>query len=150
MTASKSVSEVPGLLTAPQQNRRWKTMKVRTIEEARLVKELVDQLSHEEQLVVFRYPEHATSSVGIANLSMLEAMQISEVKYLVKATKYFMDEFNARLAKGNFKERVDLQRIGEETFDYAAVWFYTEADVTEVFVDYGSPLHHMWGGYIQD
>lgn len=140
-------------------------MRVKSIEEARLVKELFDQLC-DEQIVVFRYPEHASNNVGIANLPMLEAMVLGDKTALRQAAEAFQKQFNQRLLENQLAERAGFGKTEDERFNNAALWFYEDdatrqrqmwlqmrlerANVNIVRVIYGSQLHGTWCGFIRD
>jgi len=138
-------------------------MKVRTIKEAQLVEQMVQSLSHEQQ-VVFNYPEHASNSIGIADIKMLQCIASRDMKKLKRYALVLEAQLNNKLTKNGLKEQVHSWDVEEA--QYAALWFYEDdasrqkqawlvikleqSDVTMIFVDYGSPLHHQWNALIRD
>ena len=139
---------------------------VRTLEEATKIVDIYHQ--HPDVLVLFQYPEHASSSFGIADIGMLVAMSNPKISRdtLRLHSDNLKKALNLRLAKYKMTERVSSAPYEDKDYYDPTLWFFERDASTQrivwlreklrqiqvyVFiVSYGSDLHNVWNAWVQD
>ena len=144
---------------------------VRTLEETTKIVDIYHQ--HPDVLVLFQYPEHASSSFGIADIDLLVLMSKAQnpLHPVVRNTLRISSDklkkaLNARLGKFKMKECVHSAFFEAEDYYDPTLWFFErDASASKIvwlreklrrisvyvfIVSYGSDLHNVWNAWVQD
>ena len=146
-------------------------MHVEILEEATKIADIYHR--HPNVIVLFQYPEHASSSFGVADIGMLAAMSKSPFKPLPsmrdtlrQLSSKLLRTLNSRLKQYKMTERVHSAPHEDEDYYDPTLWFFEkdastsrivwlreklrQIQVYVFIVSYGSELHNAWNSWVQD
>lgn len=146
-------------------------MHVKTLEEAKKIIDIYHK--HATVIVLFQYPEHASSSFGVADINLLVAMSRLQdpknpaARGVLKAySGQLKRTLNSRLLTHKMSERVHSAPFEAKDYYDPTLWFFErDASASKVvwlreklrricvyvfIVSYGSELHTSWNSWVQD